>query len=208
MMKKLKNNKGIGLVELLIVIAVAAMTAPLLFNVFIYGLHSYGSYNKYIDQHYKVMEVTQRIRKDVEEAAAFKVVYDATVDPITESVLALWLPDDDGDVGTYSVRIWKVSGGCLYFKGLSNETIENGINAAAEPAGYSEILGGLDTSTVAASPSNYMPTRFDYIDINKRILLSIKPVAQNTATSKNRNVAKPVITEFCVRYKDKITDGL
>jgi len=207
-MMKIKSNKGIGLIELLIVIAVAAMTAPLLFRVYIFSLHSFGSYSKYIDQHYKVMEVTQRIRKDVEEAAAFKVVYDATVDPITASVLTLWLPDGDGNTGTYSVRIWKVSGGCLYYKSLSNGTIENGINATEESTGYSEILSGLDTATVAASPSNYMPTRFDYIDINKRILLSIKPAAQNTAASKNRNVAKPIITEFCVRYKDKITDGL
>lgn len=205
-MKKIKNNKGIGLVELLIVIAVAAMTAPLLFSVFMYGLQSSVSYNKYIDQHYKVMEVTQRVRKDVEEAAAFKVIYDSSASPITESVLILWLPDDDGDAGTFSVRIWKVSGGCLYYKGLGNTTYEVGIDAAKDPTGYSEILRGLDTSTVEAEPI-YMPTRFDYIDINKRILLSIKPAAQNTTASKNRNVTEPVVTEFCVRYKDKITDG-
>jgi len=199
---KRKNNKGIGLIELLIVVAIGAMTAPILFWVFSYGVQSYSSYNKYIDQHYKVMEVTQRIRRDVEEAAAYKVVYDATVDPIAASVVTLWIPDDDGDADTFDTRIWRVSNGSLFFKSISNGSIADGISATLDGNGYSEILGGLDTTTVADSPSNYMPTRFEWID--DRILLSIKPVSENMAVSKNRNVTKPVVTEFGVRYKDQI----
>ena len=197
---KRKNNKGIGLVELLIVMAVSAMIAPILFWVFSYGIQSYTSYNKYIDQHYKVMEVTQRVRKDIEEAAAFKIVYDATVTPIAASVLTLWIPDDDTDVNTFKIKIWKIDGEKLYSK-HSTGTIDDGKAAALESDGYSEILGGLDTDTVTAIP-NYMPTRFENID--DRILLSIKPLTENTVVSKNRNVTKPVVTEFSVRYKEEI----
>lgn len=197
---KRKNNKGIGLVELLIVMAVSAMTAPILFWVFSYGIQNYTSYNKYIDQHYKVMDVTQRVRKDIEEAAAFKIVYDATVYPIAASVLTLWIPDDDADVNTFSIRTWKVEGGKLYLK-YSTGTIDDGKTSTLESTGYSEVLGGLDTDTVAAVP-NYMPTRFENID--DRILLSIKPLTEKTVVSKNRNVTKPVVTEFSVRYKEEI----
>jgi len=197
---KFYDKKGISLVELLIVIAVSALTAPILFWVFGYGIKCCSSYSRYIDQHYTVMELTQRIRKDIEEAAAFKIVYDATVDPISASVLTLWIQDTDGDVNTYSIRSWRVENGKLYLKSITG-TIDEGRTATLDNSGFTEIMGGLNTATVTATP-NYMPTRFEKID--ERILLSIKPVAQNTVASKNRNVEKPVVTEFSIRYKDEI----
>ena len=201
-MMKWKNNKGIGLIELLVVIAVVAMTTPLLFWMFTYGLQSYSSYNKYIEQQYKVMDVTQRIRKDIEESAAYKIAYDTSVNPIPLNILTLWVPDDDSDVSTFSIRIWKIEAGKLYLK-TGAGTVSDGLDAMADGSGYTEILGGLDTSTDTDHLGNYfLPTRFEFV--KDRILLSIKPVKENTVVSKNRNVIKPVVTEFSIRYKENI----
>ena len=194
------NNRGFSLIELLIAVAVSALAAPLVFWIFSYGIQSYSSYSKYMEQHYKVMDVTQRIRKDIEEAAAYKVVYDATVTPIPASVLTLWIPDGDSDYNTFTIRTWRIGDGGLFLKS-STGTAEDGRAAALDGSGYSGVLDGLDTATVEAVP-NYMPTRFECID--DRILLSIKPLADNTAAAKNRNVNQPVVTEFSVRYKEKI----
>lgn len=205
---RIKNNKGIGLIELLIVIAVAAMTAPLVSWVFVNSVRSYNSYNKYINQHYTVIDVTRRICKDVEEALAYKVGYDTDNEV---SGLALCIPEDtdgDGANDRFSIRIWKLSNGRLEFKSCIRDDIDNTeINALfTDIDGYNEVLSGLDTALAGEEPNRYIPTRFEYMSINKRVLLSIKPAALNTGASQNRNVNGPVSTEFCVRYKDNLDD--
>lgn len=195
---KTKNNKGIGLIELLVVTAVIALTTPILFWVFLYGVQSFSTYSKYMEQHYKIIDVTQRIRKDVEEAAAYKVVYKADVSPIPGSVLILWIPDDDGNdaIDEFTIKAWKLYEGSLLFKSCSG-----GLADGKEDlnSGFSEILDGLDTSTVTEGGSNYMLTRFE--KSGNRLLLSIKPAAENIYGFKNRNVTVPIITEFSVDYK-------
>jgi type II secretory pathway pseudopilin PulG len=200
-MKIKSNNKGISLIELLVGVAVVAITAPMLLWFFMFGIQSFSTYNKYIEQHDRVIDVTQRIRKDVEEAAAYKVVYDTTVSPIVASVLTVCIPYNDGNEDTFTIKTWRLEDGELLFKSCTGDYAK-GHDEALDSTGYSKILDGLDTSTIEAPSSRYMPTRFQKYD--NRVMLSIKPIERNKNVHKNRNVTKPVITEFSVDYKDQI----
>lgn len=198
-----KNKKGFALVELLVVVAVVAMTTPLLFWVYLYGIQTFSTDNRYVEQHYKIIDVTQRIRSDIEKAAACKVVYDASATPLEASVLALWIPDDDADTAdNYFIRIWRLEDGKLLFKSGTGG-YGAGSAQALDSSGYDTLLDGLDTAAAVKDDGTaYMPTRFE--KLGDRVVLSIKPIETNERAFKNRNVTKPIITEFSVAYKDLV----
>jgi len=198
------NKKGYGLIELLMVVAVVAMMTPLLFWVYVHGIQSFSTNSRYVQQHYKVIDATQRIRKDIEESASCKVAYDATVEPRI-SVLRLWIPVEDLQIhDRYIIKTWWLENGELLFNSYEGD-YNTGKDEALENTDFIMILDGLDTTAVKTEIGTwYMPTRFEKHSDDSRIVLSIKPLGTNDHAFKNRNVTKPIITEFSVLYKDLI----
>ena len=205
----MKNNKkGYGLVELLLVMAVIAISMPLLFLIYTYGIQAFSTGNRQVEQHYKIIDVTQRIRKDIEEAAAIKVYFDASDEGKPEaSELTVWIPDDDeATLDYYMVNRWRLEDGQLYLKSCQGTypasdnflAAEDGLDAIA----FTPILDGLDTGAVQWENGTWhMPTRFDKSLNGDVIILSVKPVETNEFAFRNKNVTNPIITEFSVLYK-------
>lgn len=195
---KINNNKGFGLIELLVVIAVVALSVPVVLSVYIYGLQFSSTYSRYMEQHFQVVDVTQRIRKDIEEAAAYRVVY--TPHDSSPNALVLWIPEEDagGEIaaGDYTIRIWKLENEKLLLKTCA---ADSEIEVELGGSGFEPVLEGLDTSVVGGDAL----TRFERVT-GERLLLSVKPVEKNAPLHRNRNVTKPIITEFSVLYKESL----
>lgn len=203
-----KNQKGYGLIELLLVVAVIALSMPLLFWIYIYGVQTFSTDNRHMEQHYKIINVTQRIRQDIEEAAACKAPYNASASEGPQaSELTVWIPDQNEMTSDYyTVKRWRLENGHLYFKSCEGEypAVEDPVETEDALAGieFISILDGLDTKAVQDGSRWHMPTRFE--KIADTIILSIKPVETNDLAFRNRNVTKPIITEFSVSYKNLI----
>ncbi len=203
-----KNKKGYSLIELLLVVAVIALSMPLLFWIYMYGVQTFSTDNRHMEQHYKIINVTQRIRQDIEEAAACKVPYNASASEAPQaSELTVWIPDQDETTSDYYiVKRWRLEDGHLYFKSCEGvyPAVEDPVEteAALAATGFVSILDGLDTNAVLDGGRWHMPTRFE--KIADTIILSIKPVETNELAFRNRNVTKPIITEFSVSYKNLI----
>lgn len=199
MKSRRKNQKGVSLIELLIVIAVVALTMPLLFYVFIDGVKSFNTYSKFAGQQDKVMGVTLRIRKDIEEAEGYKLYSSAHPDaPV--SILALRYPlyeEGQKQPVKYRYRYWKFESSKLSV--MVNEG--NTLNAVGD---YEAVVDGLDTSKITVEPPGESPREVmlsGFAQTRGRIVLSIKPVNENQV-HKNRNVTKPIIAEYSVDYKN------
>jgi type IV pilus assembly protein PilA len=171
----MKKNSGFSLIELLIALMIVAMVTTLATIVLTFGLQSFGTSTKQISQQAKVLEVTGRIRKDIEEAASCGYKNSAGGSAIELKYPEPEVPD----------RVWIFKNSGLYLK----------IGTAMEVL----VVGGLDTNLLNNGDYDTRVTRFQ--KINNSIYLSIKPVKTNTTLHQNRNINNLVITEFSVKYK-------
>ncbi len=190
---KLSNRKGMGILEVVVVMGIIAVLMPIVYMIFVDGIRTCNTYRKFLYQYDKVDGVVMRIRKDIEQAAYYKVVYEPDN---SRSILVLRYHDYD-DTG--KEKTWKIEDERLYVK----------TDLPGAPGSFEEVLGGLDTAVVsvpAAPPEpakKYMPSRFE--KIGDKVILGVKPEATNTRIHRNRNIEKPVITEFSVKYKEFIS---
>lgn len=171
MINKIKSKRGFSFIELLIALMVVAMVSTLVTTLLLFGLQTFGTSTKQIAQHDVVMDVTQRIRNDIELAASCG--YKNT---LTESVLKLTFPDPLA----VPDREWKFYDSKLYLNG-------------------EEVIHGLNTELEDSTDGDTRISRFQKLD--NCIYLSIQPTKTNTTIHLDRNVRKPIITEFSVAYK-------
>lgn len=64
-----KNNcKGVTLVEMIVVIALMGIMAPIIYAVLIGGLNNFAQGCNFIDQQYDIQDVIRQVRHDVQDA--------------------------------------------------------------------------------------------------------------------------------------------
>jgi type IV pilus assembly protein PilA len=91
----IKNNKkGLTLIELMLIIALTAIVLPMIATTLISGINTNSTYLNYTRQHDKIFEVTQRIRKNIQEASAYKEYSNLT----EGNILILRFPDGSPDI--------------------------------------------------------------------------------------------------------------
>ncbi len=187
------NSKGIALVEMILVIALFAVASTIFFYMFRFGTESYNTYNRYLEQQYKVMNVTQHLRKDISEAQFYNVSTDGrtltliypieTSDGDLEIDIAAPSEEDKESI----VHRWQFD--TTNNKLLFSECKVEDISSSA----YETFLEGIDATNCT----------FELIESKESIILKIKPKSTNENVHKNRNVEE-IATEFSVKYKIKI----
>ncbi|TYQ13240.1 UNVERIFIED_CONTAM: type IV pilus assembly protein PilA [Acetivibrio alkalicellulosi] len=185
MIRKL-NHKGVSLIELLITVAIIGVVSPLIFSIFISGMHYYFGGTNYLDQQYKRQDVLRLIRRDVESARIITFIGEGEPDdPVVKyRSVKFSFNNDDTDY-----RIWRISEndgeGSL-------ELSTDGINFT----GRESSIVGLDFE------HSYFAY---YIDGSiEQLILNILPKENASLLNKGRNVHDVITTEFSVRYKDVV----
>jgi len=166
-----KDKKGYSLVELLIVFAILAIITPVIFSLLYYGIEDFQTNSKNLDQHKKVLDIMQVIRKDIEEASEVQA-FDKKLVILAESG---------------STKYWKFDGDTLKFS--SDDTT------------YNIALTGLSYTLDALNNKIPESTFEKSMSVNDRIIVKIKPQNSNASRYQERNISNPIITEFSVRYK-------
>ncbi|MFZ5990041.1 MAG: PulJ/GspJ family protein [Bacillota bacterium] len=169
------NNKGITLVEMLIVVALIGLITPVIFAVFIQGVQDYSGINNYMDQQNKVVDVIRYIRQDVDGAEKYKIVNSNPSDPFRVDKVVFEMTSGEK-------REWRFE---------SNKLILN-INSGSDRV----IVNEIDTTK---SKFQYINTSG-----NERLVLNIKPERDSDIKNKARSIQDVIITEFSVRYKVKL----
>ncbi|WP_265443357.1 PulJ/GspJ family protein [Acetivibrio straminisolvens] len=180
----LKNNcKGTTLVEMLVVIAIMGITAPIIYTIFIGGLNDFARGCNFIDQQHDIQDVIRQVRHDVQDAKTVEVWTTGEVAAKGEKKLSsvsftMNLPEE-----TEKKREWKFEDDSLQLR-----TINNGI------AG--EFVKAVDNVDVAKSYFEY----YEDGDV-KQLILHILPKRNDRIVNKAGNVQSEIITEYSVRYK-------
>lgn len=175
MLKKI-NCKGVSLIELLVTIAIISIISPILFMIFVNGLHTFVGGTNYIEQQYKMQDVISSIREDVEKAkkVSFIDVKDKE-DPliIYDSVKFEFGPDES--------RTWQFVDDELKVKINSGEFIT--------------VIRDIDSS------KSYFAYFEDVSGVVKQLVLCIMPLNNDKILNRGSNVQELITTEFSVRYK-------
>ncbi len=198
------NKKGFSLMEIMVAMMIVGLISTLTASLFIFGLQSFNTTTRQIHQHDIVTEITRRISKDIQEASACHVKLEVTLGDINSySELYLEFPTPSGITPAPSApnwKCWKIQNGKLYLMIGPKNKYENG---DYNPNNFKEILSGLDTGQYQDNLANTtLYSRFQRF--NDTLELSIKPSSTNTTIHKNKNIIKPIISEYSVKYKEDL----
>lgn len=173
------NCKGVSLIELLVTIAVISVITPVIFMIFVNGYHTFVGGTNYIDQQYKIQDVIDSIRDDIEKAKEITfIVEKKKIDPLViyNSVEFNF----SNDVSKIDKRTWKFENGQLMLK------INNGE--------FVTVVRDID------SDMSYFAYYTDGYGV-KQLVLDIFPLSNDRILNKGSNVQELITTEFSVRYK-------
>lgn len=194
---KTSNNKGIALVEMIIVIALIAIVLPLIFQLYMFGQETFSYNTRLIAQQYTVTNVLSHIRGDVQEAASVDTAPSETADGQKIVTLKLGYYDSGTPAAITKVRYWRIRGtpggeGILEYSGEKN------ISDILTDSDYAEVVTGLDMDKCNFKRSvNSNPNR-------DRLSIQVKPIETNTGKGAAKNMREPIITEISVLYKENL----
>ncbi|HHV29476.1 PulJ/GspJ family protein [Acetivibrio mesophilus] len=180
----LKNNcKGTTLVEMLVVIAIMGITAPIIYTIFIGGLNDFARGCNFIDQQHDIQDVIRQVRHDVQDAKTVEVWTTGEVAAKGEKKLSsvsftMNLPEE-----TEKKREWKFEDDSLQLR-----TINAGVPG--------EFIKAVDDVDISKSYFEY----YEDGDV-KQLILHIMPKQNDRILNKAGNVQEEIITEYSVRYK-------
>lgn len=180
----LKNNcKGVTLVEMLVVIAILGITAPIIYTLFIGGLNDFARGSNFIDQQYDIQDVIRQVRHDVQDAKTVEIRPTGDVGAKGEKKLSslsfvLSMPGDPE-----MKKEWKFEDDSLQVR-----TINGGVAGA-----FVKAVDRVDTDKSC----------FEYYEDGevKQLILHIMPKRSEKILNEAGNVQKEIITEYSVRYK-------
>jgi len=183
------NNKGFSLIEMLITLALIGLVLPLILSFFVDGVEDYVSTNHYIEQQYKVQDATRLIRQDIERARVYSVQTDSSTPP---KVLSVTFVVTDKGVYPEIKRKWSFASdsqsGYLYLEQSSFDSSNTLIPGSVV---NSKMVDDIDISK----------SRFEYNESLNKIMLYVRPKRNEKI---ERNLQNTIITEFSVRYKQKV----
>jgi len=193
---KIADRRGFTIIEILIALLVVAVISTVMTSMLIFGLNTFSTSTNNISQHDLVIDIMNRIGKDISEATAYKYYPDMTdTHPYTE--LTLQFPNKNR-------KRWRFQDGTLALAILTYDSSTDTYNEKD----YPDLLKGLDTdktTTIGGITKVDFISKFEKFDSTSSIQLTVKPTATNTNRYKERNVNKPIITEFSVLYKGVIS---
>lgn len=117
------NNKGFSLIEVVLVLAITAIIAPMFYGIFNFGLSSYTTGNNYLIQQDIVTDSINILSSDIERAASYRL-WNTDTDKYE---LTLW----DRNIDTYNLvneRTWILGDNSLSFdngSGILNTVIKD-----------------------------------------------------------------------------------
>lgn len=184
------NNNGFSLIEMLITLALIGLILPLILSFFVSGVEDYVSTNHYIEQQYKVQEAVRLIRQDIEKARVYSVQTDDSFTP-AKVVSVTFIVTDKG-VYPEVKRKWSFASdsqsGYLYLE----ESSYDASNALIPGSTVNlKMVDGIDISR----------SGFEYKESLNKFILFIRPKRDEKM---ERNLQNTIITEFSVRYKQKV----
>jgi len=182
---RILNNKGMSLIEMLIVMAIIGIATPLILVFFVANMRGYAGTNHYIGQQYELQDAIRYIREDV-EAAKDVIIYRDPSNPTVVTRVGFIKP------GSTEQRVWSFESdplsGWLYLK------VYNDGDLTHPPDSQSKMVENIDISEC----------KFDYreelagANTYKHLMLYIK---MKKDENKERNFQEVIKTEFSVRYK-------
>lgn len=193
---KTSNNKGIALVEMIIVIALIAIVLPLIFQLYMFGQETFSYSTRLIAQQYTVTNVLSHIRGDVQEAASVDASEERSGDQRTVT-LKLGYYDGGTPASITKVRYWRIKG-IVGGEGILEYSGEKNISDILTDSDYAEVVIGLDMDKCNFERSvNSNPNR-------DRLSIQVKPLETNTGKGAAKNMREPIITEISVLYKENL----
>jgi prepilin-type N-terminal cleavage/methylation domain-containing protein len=198
-----KRHDGFSLIEIIMALMIVGLITTISTSLFIFGLRSFNTTTRQITQHDIVTEITRRISKDIQEASAYNFRLNVTEGAIESySELFLQFPSTPSGIiptpAALNWKSWKIQDGKLSVQVGPKTTYSV---SDYNPNNYKEVLSNIDTSEFKEKSGNItLKSRFQ--EVNKTLLLCLKPKTTNVTIHKNRNILEPIITEYSVKYKD------
>jgi hypothetical protein len=101
--KKLRNNKGLTLVELLLALSLVGMVVTVIFGIFMIGIRAYGRGNTQTDIQYEVRRVTSNIVDELRHANGISTTTGSNTIDINNSNTKFYISDDYSKEMEYSL---------------------------------------------------------------------------------------------------------
>ncbi|HOM01407.1 MAG TPA: type II secretion system protein [Acetivibrio sp.] len=185
----LKNNcKGATLVEMLVVIALMGITAPIVYAIFIGGLNDFARGCNFIDQQYDIQDVIRHIRHDVQDAKTVEIWTTGDVGTMGEKKLGsvsftVSLPGEPE-----VKKEWK----------FEDDSLQLRISESGSVGAFAKAVDNVDIDK----------SYFEYYEDGdvKQLILHILPKQNDKIVNKAGNVQKEIITEYSVRYKSIVVN--
>jgi len=192
----LRNKRGVTLVELLVVLALMAIMAPLLTNLFMMISRDYDTSTKFVKQMDRINEASQRLSKDIGEAHK---VYQPDIDVNLIVLKTMKIDSTNKNIASATdveyFKCWRLKGNELqYCKKLGDITVISTLS----DSDFVTVVSGLSDSSKfqLSSPSGTSPSgnATDFYAL-------LQPIADNKSIHTNRNMNIPVVLSFKVNEK-------
>lgn len=179
-----KNNcKGVTLVEMIVVIALMGIMAPIIYVVFIGGLNNFARGCNFIYQQYDIQDAIRQVRHDVQDAKTVEMWMTGEVaargkEKLSSVSFTMSLPGEPE-----VKKEWKFADDSLQLRFVNN-------GVASE---FVKVIDNIDISK----------SYFEYYEDGevKQLILHILPKQNEKILNKAGNVQNEIITEYSVRYK-------
>lgn len=191
----IRDNKGIALIEMIVVLALIVIVLPLILQLYMFGQETFSYGNKLIAQQYTVTTTMQHIRGDIQNAASVETsaTYMNPGDPYPKVITLKLGYISSGSTTIDKFRYWRFYSNAANEGTLerSEETSESNPTALVD-SDYSKVVTGLDITGCVFSRTVSDPYK---------LTVKIKPLETNSGKWTSKNMRESIITEISVLYK-------
>lgn len=191
------SNKGISLIEMLLVLVLIAVLLPVLYQIYFFGQETFGYSSRFIRQQYIVTNTLRHIRGDIQSAATVKVSSENTglgQGEIYPKAYTMRLGYYGNSTTIETYKFWR-----FYCGGPSEEgkLQYGGSRSPADTVNnedYIDVVKELDIKGCK------FERQVSFVD---KLIVWIKPKETNQGRVRRKNMEDPIITEISVLYKDE-----
>lgn len=186
-----KDNKGITLIDIVLTIALIGIVLPIYSAIFIGGIQSYNSSQKFSTQQSTVSLTVLKFRDEFERSRTIKFKRDAT-NPYEVSYIQM---EFDNTISSYMVKNTNSLPNFIRTWKFENEKVLLG---GGDAGIITEYATGFDTSTTDKSILEIYNTT----GIDPYLVFKIHTIDTNTTINTNRNIRKPIAIKFPLLNKN------